>query len=183
MNGSDEISSGVYVLDANVFMNAFRDSYHPDVFPGFWEWLEQCLNARTIISIDRVFAEIKSPPLLVEWARNISRESFASSADEQVVAVYSQIQTWVNNAANFLPAAKNKFAQGADAWIVAFAYAHGGTVVTQEVFDPNVRRRVPMPNVCKEFGVEYQNTIQMLSDIHPRFVLDPSQRATESHNG
>ena len=172
MSSQDPFEPGICVLDANVFMRAYRDTYHPDVFPGFWDWLKEGLGSRQFVSIDRVQSEIKNPKWLVDWAAEVPDQSFASSADRAIVSVYSQIQAWVQSATQFQPAAKNQFAQGADAWLVAFAYVRDGVVVTQEVFDPNIRRRVPIPNVCKEFGVEYQNTMQFLAELNPRFVLE-----------
>ena len=47
---------------------------------------------------------------------------------------------------------------------------HGTVLVTNEVFDSNARRRVPLPNLCRQFDVTYCNTIDMLRGLvvqHP----------------
>jgi hypothetical protein len=51
-------NSRPYILDANVFMQAFRDKYPFDVCPGFWEALTQQHKQGNILSIDRVRQEI-----------------------------------------------------------------------------------------------------------------------------
>ena len=45
------------------------------------------------------------------------------------------------------------------------------SVVTHEVFAPLVEKRVPMPNVCLEFEVEYFNTFEMLKNLNVKFIL------------
>ncbi|MEI6538347.1 MAG: DUF4411 family protein [Planctomycetota bacterium] len=43
-------------------------------------------------------------------------------------------------------------------------------MVTHEEFAPAVKRKVPMPNLCVEFDVEYVNTFEMLRSLEERFV-------------
>lgn len=45
-----------------------------------------------------------------------------------------------------------KGGRNADAFIVARAYATGGTVVTMERFKPNA---VKVPNICEHFKIPY----------------------------
>ena len=72
---------------------------------------------------------------------------------------------WVQAQTQFLDYAKEQFAQVADGWLVAYAKRTGGTVVTLEEFDPNVRRRVPIPNVCRAFDVDFVTTFEMLRSL------------------
>ena len=81
------------------------------------------------------------------------------------------MQTWVQTNNQFLPAAKHEFASAADGWLAAHAKVHGAVLVTNEVFDANVRRRVPLPNLCKQFDVDYGNTIDMLRGLGVTFNL------------
>jgi hypothetical protein len=52
-----------------------------------------------------------------------------------------------------MPAAKAEFAAAADGWVIAFAQVNRLIVVTQEVYAPDVQKKVPIPNVCLEFNV------------------------------
>jgi hypothetical protein len=74
---------------------------------------------------------------------------------------------WAHANDQFTMAAKANFsrADNADAWVVAYARAKGCVVVTHEQFDPNVRRDIPIPNVCQAFGVQNVDTFQMLRDL------------------
>ena len=164
-------SSELYVLDANVFMTAWHDHYPPDLYPGFWECLEQYSLEGRLISIDRVRSEIISPNDLIAWVSSHWHDSFAFSREQEVVYVFSDMQRWVQTNAQFLPAAKDDFARTADGWLAAYAKTHDATVVTNEVFDPNVRRRVPLPNLCRQFGIAFSNTVDMLRGLGVRFDL------------
>ena len=57
----------------------------------------------------------------------------------------------------------------ADGWLIAYARALGCTVVTLEIANPNVQRKVPIPNVCDAFGVDYTNTFDMLRALATQF--------------
>ena len=63
--------------------------------------------------------------------------------------------------------AKNEFASEgkADPWLIAHAIVTGRVVVTEEVFNHDIKRKIPIPNVCKEFDVSYMNTFQMLHEL------------------
>jgi len=79
--------------------------------------------------------------------------------------------TWVNSEPQFAPAAKAQFASVADGWVIAFAKVNGLTVVTHEEYAADVKKKVPIPNVCLEFDVDYVNTFEMLEDLKVKFIL------------
>jgi uncharacterized membrane protein (DUF441 family) len=70
-----------------------------------------------------------------------------------------------------LPSAISEFldADEADAWLVSFALKHGLTIITHEVSDPLIKRKIKIPDVCKQFGVKYMNTIEMFRTIKENF--------------
>jgi hypothetical protein len=70
--------------------------------------------------------------------------------------------TWVQGQDQFSDAAKADFARGADGWLVAYAKAKGCIVVTLETINPDIKRKVPIPNVCQVFGVQFVDTFEML---------------------
>lgn len=82
--------------------------------------------------------------------------------------MYSQSQ--------FENSAKSEFATVADGWVVAYAAANNLTVVTHEQYAPGARAKVPMPNVCIEFGVKYVNTFQMLCELRERFIRSTKRK-------
>lgn len=42
-------------------------------------------------------------------------------------------------------------------------------VITHEVFNVAVRKRVPLPNVCQQFDLRYQDTFKMLRELEVNF--------------
>lgn len=163
--------SPVYLLDANVFIEAARRYYAFDIAPAFWNALVEQAEMGRVISIDRVRDELKrGKDDLAEWAGNAFEPWFASTVDDSILAVYREVMQWASEQTQFVEQAKEEFAQAenADAWVVAFAKAKGCIVVTHEQFDPNVRRRIPIPNVCRAFDVSYLDTFQMLRALAVR---------------
>ena len=157
------------VLDANVFMASHHGAYSPNLCPGFWDCLTYYCRAGQVLSIDRVRREIIGPPELLQWVDQAPDELFVSSADPSVVAVFAEMMNWVQQNPQFFDAAKAEFAKVADGWLAAYASVHNAVVVTHEVFDPAIKKRVPLPNVCHQFGVAHQDTYAMLSDLKVQF--------------
>jgi Domain of unknown function (DUF4411) len=164
-----------HVLDTNVFVQAHRAYYPFDVCPGFWDCLEFHGLSSRIVSIDRVLKEIKDGnDELKTWASKHSlRRFFAPTGEEVVVARYREIVRWVEGNAQFTREAKSEFADEPDGWVIAFAKAHGLTVATLEVSEPNSKKRVKIPDVCIEFGILYENTFDLLRSLGARFVWTP----------
>ena len=112
---------------------------------------------------------------LAEWVSLTAPASCFSSTDDSTVAdQYGQIIAWVQNQDQFNPEAKAQFAAGADGWLIAYAKINDLTLVTHEVLAPDVRRKVPMPNVCEAFGVAYVNTFGMLRELEASFSWEVS---------
>lgn len=161
----------VYVLDANVFIEAARRYYAFDLVPRFWTTLEQLARDGRVRSVDRVSQELaRGHDRLAEWASGDFIDAFASTDGAQVLAELRNIMGWVTIQRQFTDAAKEQFARGADGWLVAYAKAMGYVVVTQEQISADVRRRVPIPNVCMAFGVRYVDTFEMLRELGSRLA-------------
>ncbi|MFA5786435.1 MAG: DUF4411 family protein [Actinomycetota bacterium] len=153
----------VYVLDANVFIEAARRYYAFDLVSRFWEALIECAQKGLVLSIDRVKAELdRGNDALATWADNSFHPWFTSTAESEVVDAYAQVMVWAQGQTQFTEPAKALFAKAADGWLVAYARAKGCLVVTHEQFDPDTKKRVPIPNCCRTFGVQYVDTFQML---------------------
>ncbi len=171
-----------FVLDANVFITPHRSYYPLDLCPGFWDGLTQHFRAGTLLSIDKVRDELldvnktgnEEPDDLYFWTRNSPRNMFVSSSEQAVVDIYRDVIAWVYSSRQFNIGAKDEFARKADGWLVAYAQAHNLTLVTQEVRNPYIKKRVPIPNVCHHFNVNFINTFDMLRQLGIRFELASS---------
>ncbi len=164
----------LFVLDTNVFIGAHNDYYAPDFCPAFWDCILQYFHAGRLISIDRVFAELTKPSDLVQWAQNAPSALFAFSGEPSVVTAYGTIMDWIQNSSQFKPEAESRFAGVADGWLIAYAQIHNAVVVTHELFNPNAKGRVLIPNVCRQFSVPYLNTFEMLRQLGVQFDLRPT---------
>lgn len=165
-----------YVLDANVFIQAHRRHYAFDICPGFWDLLVKQHSARTVCSIDKIREEIaagQDGDELKKWVKNKQSLDgfFKGTEDREVLAAFRKMMSWVQNHLGFTSVAKAEFADSADSWLVAYAAANGLAVVTHEEFDDQVRKRVPIPNLCAQFGVDYLDTFQMLRELEAKLVL------------
>jgi hypothetical protein len=167
------VSSGpVYVLDSDVFMTAARSYYAFDLVPAFWVALVREASQGRLRSIDRVKAEIdRGKDTLKQWANGYFHQWFASTNQNSVLGHYCSIIQWAKKHPHFTNAAKHEFAdqQNADPWLVAYAKATNSTVVTNEKYDNNIRRRIKIPNVCVEFYVTYVDLFQMLRELGLQF--------------
>lgn len=168
-----------YLLDANVFIEANQKYYGFDICPGFWRSLIEQHKDKRVFSIDRVQVEIASGnDTLSNWAKDtVPKGFFKQTADQAVIDAFRDMVTWVNSEPQFNPAAKTEFARVADGWAIAYAKVNGLIVVTHEEYAPDAKRKVPIPNVCLEFNVEYVNTFEMLQELGVEFVLKTRRRS------
>ena len=94
-----------YLLDTNVFIEAYRRYYGLDLCPGFWESIAHYCETGRLLSIDRVRAEIEEGDSLDEWIRQAPDGLFVSTADEAVVGHYQQLMANVQADQQYMEAA------------------------------------------------------------------------------
>lgn len=155
-----------YLLDANVLITAHRSYYHFDLCPGFWQSIHDGYAVGRIYSTQRVKDELlKGGDVLTDWVRaTLPAEFFLDDSTAGIAAEFAPMMAWVA-AKGFLPAAQAKFAKDADGWLMAASKAEGLCLVTHEGRQEGAKARVPVPNVCEEFGIEYCNTFEMLREL------------------
>jgi hypothetical protein len=161
----------MYLLDANVFIQAKNLHYGFDFCPAFWKWLEQQHQAQAVFSVEKVFGELKAgADPLAEWAE--ARSDFFLKPDEAVVPSLQIVSNWAATA-GYEPAAVNTFLQVGDYYLVAHAHAHGFTVVTHEI-PANSAKKIKIPNACIQLEVKCITPYEMLRAERARFVLGPT---------
>jgi hypothetical protein len=171
-----------YLLDANVFIEAHQKYYGLAFCPGFWVAQVRQHERNRVFSIDKVKAElVVGHDWLSRWvAKDVPNTFFKGTADKKVIDAFQTMVNWVQQEQQYNPQAKRQFASVADGWLVAYAKANGLVVVTLEEYAPDAKRRVPIPNVCVEFSVDYCNTFEMLRDLKVQFVLRERHKARQS---
>ena len=164
-----------YLLDANAFIQAKRRFYGLDFCPGYWRTLIWHRQQGRLCSVDQVQDELlRGGDDLADWVeQQFGATSFADTATPPVATVYAQMLAWVMAQPQFLDSAKAEFQQVADGWLAAFAKASGYVVVTLEEFDPVIRKKVPLPNVCRAFDVETITPFEMLRRLKVQLNWQP----------
>jgi hypothetical protein len=135
-------------------------------------------TAKRLFSIDKIKTELEAiSDELSNWVRERAPDAFfKGTADKDVIDAFRSMANWVQNEPQFTSEAKTEFAAVADGWIVAYAKANDLNVVTHEEYAPEAKKKVPIPNVCIEFGVSYCNTFEMLRELKEQFVARKRQR-------
>lgn len=157
-------SPSVYVLDANVFIEAAKGYYAFDLAPKFWQHLAAYGAAGSLCTVERIAAEIAFPVELKTWIDGDFSSHVHESNTQGTLAYYASLMQW-SQSQPFTAAALQEFATVADAWLIAYAKDVNGTVVTHEKFDANCRRRVKIPNACQFLGVPVVDTFMMLRTL------------------
>lgn len=159
----------IYLLDANVFIQAKNLHYGLDFCPAFWEWLIESNLAQKVFSIDKVADEIAAgADELADWMRENAGNMFLAT-DSRAVSHFGQVSVWTMGQ-NYEPAAINTFFQVADFYLIAHALAGGYVVVTHEVAATSTKR-IKIPNVCIGLGLRFMTPYEMLRREQARFVL------------
>ena len=161
------------VLDTNVFIQAYRQCYPFDICPGYWDFLIYHQQQNSIKSVDKVWAEInrvKDP--LQHWVRQkMPKDFFAPTNTSAVMQHYQNMNVWVQYNCQFTPAAKAEFrdTNNADGFVLAFAKAKEGVIITEEKHNSAITKKVPIPNVGAAFGVRCESMQWMLRTLKARF--------------
>lgn len=162
----------IHVLDANTLIEAKDSFYRMRTFPGFWHWLDRAQAMGQITSIDAVARELaRGNDDLAAWARQ-RQPFFVPESDTNTQHRFAQVAQHVAAQEPAMRAgALQSFLSGADPWIIAWAQAHSGTVVTLEKANPAIRRKYLIPNVCAELNVPCIDMFDLFERLDARFIL------------
>lgn len=162
-----------YLLDANTLIEAKNRYYRMTVCPAYWSWVQRSQGTGIVSSIEPVGDELKrGNDELAEWAKD-QAGLFLPVSDDDTQQAFASVAAHVASQAGVMKAgALEEFLAGADPWLIAKAMAmKDAVVVTHEQFNPQIRRKYSIPNVCQHFGVLCIDTFELLSRTDARFVL------------
>lgn len=151
----------MYLVDANVLIEAKNRYYAFDIAPGFWAWLDRAYRQGAACSIDSVREELlRGDDELAEWAR--AHREFFRPIDQQAAARFGALTDWVTTQ-GYRPSAINAFTgKDADFQLIAYGMAHSCTVATHEKPSPRARKRVLIPDACAAMKVPTADTFDMM---------------------
>lgn len=144
-----------YILDANIFITS-KNVMPIDLWPSFWRVMSDLIQNGQVYTSEKVKEEIdRGNDDLTQWINQHNPQGFCCPIDANVNQQYARVLNWAISNPVFSNAAKNEFANVADAYLVATAAANNMTVVTYETSDPACKRRVKIPDACNALGVAY----------------------------
>lgn len=131
----------MYLLDANVLIEAKNRYYAFDIAPGFWDWLDYAFQQSLACSIEPVRKELeKGNDDLAKWAS--TKTTYFLPIDQGTTNHFNKLSRWAHSR-NFTRSALAKFTSDhTDFLLVAYAAEHKYTVTTLERSDPKQRSRV-----------------------------------------
>jgi hypothetical protein len=159
----------MYLVDADVFIEAKNKHYAFDVVPGFWDWMLAANADGMLASVEAVGYELRAgADELSQWV--LARDdAFFLPADNDVVASMWIVSTWATNCPRYEPAAVADFLAKADYYLVAHAHANTDVVVTHEVSSTSPKR-IKIPDACDDLQIECITPFAMLREAGARFV-------------
>ncbi|MBI5115314.1 DUF4411 family protein [Candidatus Poribacteria bacterium] len=144
----------IYLIDANVLIDASRDYYPITRVPEFWEWLAYVAAAGHVKIPVEVYEEIQEgEDDLGKWARSDGIKEALLLDEEVDVFLVSRI-TDEGYASDLTDDEVEKV--GRDPFLIAYALAAPGErcIVTTEVSKPTKQRaNRHVPDVCNQFDV------------------------------
>lgn len=162
----------MYLLDANVFIEATRLYYAPDLAPAFWQWLGHGKWQGTVASIAAVKSELTKggDDGLARWVKQ-RPASFWVPPTDAVTGTLAQLARWANaDDSQYRQEAVDEFLGNADYQLVAHAKAYEATVVTREQPAPEAKKSIKIPDACAAMGVPYVTPFDMYRQLGMRLT-------------
>ncbi len=162
----------LYLLDANVFIDAERNYYSLSRVPEFWDWLVHMAEIGKIKTPQEIYDEVTAGNVvpgqdpLVDWMKEnknaLVLDEFAPF--ELVAKVLER-----GYASNLNDEEIEK--TGRDPFLIAYALSHveHRCVVTTEQSKPRrIRANRHIPDVCEDIGVACVNTFELIRRLNFR---------------
>lgn len=159
----------LYLLDANVLIDANRDYYPLERVPEFWNWLHHAAAAGNLKVPREIYDEITAGNGdLVDWLKqSYIKQNLIFDEDPEPDLVDRVVSR--GYAADLSDLEVNKL--GRDPFLIAYALAKPDErwVITNEASKPNRQRaNRHIPDVCKTLHVNCDNTFALIRmlDFH-----------------
>ena len=142
----------LYSFDTSAILNGRRDQLPPTVFSTLWERIEALIAEGTVRCVEVVRDELgKRDDDANTWARAQS-DLFVPLAQDIQLATKQILQ------AHPKMMGTGGGRNGADPFVIGFALARSGTVVTDETFSGNLTKP-RIPDVCQAVSVPCVNLV------------------------
>lgn len=158
----------LYLLDANVLINANRDYYPIERVPQFWQWLDG-LTAQNQVKIPlEIYEEITTgrPDSLIQWLRD--RQVTLLLQEQSSSGLVSRV---IEDGYGLGPDHSNDqdpFSMGQDPFLIAYALADRAdrVEVSNEVSRPGkIGANRHVPDVCQRLEIRCINAFGLIREL------------------
>lgn len=171
------MSTTTYLLDTNIFVTPHRTYYAFDFAQPFWDFLIHEAENGRIGTINEVKNEIVTGyGSLADWFNDNFLMYCETSQTPAILQAYQTLVQHVNRSTVYNQKAKDEFmkAENADPWLLAHCLAAQTAhkelcLVTEEVRNPFIQRKVPIPNICEDFSLEYCTCFDLIRGLNFSF--------------
>jgi hypothetical protein len=156
-----------YWIDAGVLIQAHRGYLTRSILPQFWEYLDEHLDGGQLRMPRLAYKEITEGGYddeLVAWCKPRKRRGLCVNETKAVQERYGQLCAYVQEEFGNKPQQARKWFGDADGWVIAYAMATGGAVVTEEHARSSAKSQIKIPRLCRAFDVECINTATLLRE-------------------
>jgi len=154
----------LYLLDANVLIDANRDYYPIGRVPEFWEWIEYNGTEDRVKLPLEVYEEFKvGKDDLAMWAKEIEEALLLNENADPAIVSRVVVDGY---AADLADDEVEKL--GRDPFLIAYALSapEDRCVVTTEVSKPKRERaNRHIPDVCADLGIRCCNTFELVREL------------------
>lgn len=158
----------VYCLDANVFIQPWRTYYSPKICPDYWALLSELGFRKKIFMPKIVYEEItRTEDDLSAWIKtsNIPIHKIDAAVTKCLKDIYEF------NPLHKLLVDNTKQRSLADPWVIAHAINEKACVVTKEEKITAIStKKIKIPNVCDNMGVNWITDFQMINELNIKFT-------------
>jgi hypothetical protein len=158
-----------YWFDSDSFITPSRTSHRFSRGTRLWDFLEQKAREHIIgspaivLDLELTHTDKSKADELEKWARKLDGILFLPPNDS-VQIYYAQIVQAVNANPQYKVFETQAFLAKADPWVIAYAKAYGGKVVTFERSKP-LQRKPKIPDVAEPFEVKCLDIWDVLDEL------------------
>ncbi len=144
-----------YLLDTNVFIEAYRRYYQEKIVSSFWEYLKEEEDIFTLQEVKDEIRKGKDKDTLENLVKAVKIFSYDKPlTNQQMLSDYIY--------KNYSSEQAGKFLNVADYLLVCVAKEYNIVIVTHENFLGKGAKKASIPNICKEFDIDCVDTFEML---------------------
>ncbi len=162
-----------YLLDSNIFIQSKNLHYRFSFCGNFWNLLREMHAKEMVFTISAVKDELlKINDELSDWVKESPQEMFLDNWE--ALDIWVGVTEYPRTCGHpYFDYALEEFAdeKEADAWLIAYANKFGYTIVTNEVKNPSMKKKVPLYDIAQAFNVPCITLFDFLERHSENFCL------------